>query len=151
PLIGRILTLRREKAALLGKAHFADSVLERRMAKSGARALEFVEDFQRRCVTVFARECRELEEFKARQTGSAVAPLPPWEVSFWAGRLGRGRLALDEEIPRPYFPRDGVIGGLFERGGRIFGLRVTGRAAGDVEVWHPGVKFYEVHDGRGRH
>ena len=47
-LITRILALRAEKAALLGKAHFADLVLERRMAKTGARALAFVEDFQQR-------------------------------------------------------------------------------------------------------
>src|ERR1019366_9162087 len=69
-LIARILVLRAEKAALLGQPHFADSVLARRMAKSGARALEFVEDYRQRCATAFTRECRELEEFKARQTGT---------------------------------------------------------------------------------
>src|SRR5207249_1675966 len=79
-LIARILALRAEKAALLGQPHFADSVLERRMAKSGARALEFVEDFKRRCAAAFARECRELEEFKAKQTGGVPAPLAPWEI-----------------------------------------------------------------------
>ena len=73
-LIARILTLRAEKAALLGRAHFADSVLERRMAQSGARALAFVEDFQTRCRTAFARECGELETIKAQQSGGAVAP-----------------------------------------------------------------------------
>jgi hypothetical protein len=45
PLIGRILTLRAEKAALLGKPHFADLVLERRMAKNGAAAWAFLDGF----------------------------------------------------------------------------------------------------------
>ncbi len=150
-LIGRILTLRAEKAALLGQPHFADSVLGRRMAKSGARALAFMEDFQQRCAAAFARECRELEEFKAKHTGGAIAPLAPWEIMFWAERLRKARYDFDEEALRPYFPMERVIAGLFELVGKIFGLRVTERAAGEVETWHPEVKFYEVRDARGRH
>ncbi len=150
-LIGRILALRAEKAALLGQAHFADSVLERRMAKSGARALDFVEDFQRRCATAFARECRELEEFRAKQTGEPLARLAPWEIMFWSERLRKERYAFDEEALRPYFPMDRVIGGMFELVGKIFGLRIAERAAAEVETWHPEVKFYDVHDARDRH
>ena len=149
-LIARILTLRAEKAALLGQAHFADSVLERRMARSGARALAFVEDFQHRCAAAFARECRELEEFRAKQTVQPVARLAPWEIMFWSERLRKERYAFDEEILRPYFPMDRVIAGMFELVGKIFGLRVSELAPGEVETWHPEVKFYDVHDARGR-
>ena len=147
-LIGRILALRAEKAALLGKVHFADLVLERRMAKVGARALAFVEDFQRRAGPAFGRECRELEEFKAAQTGGATGRLAPWEVGYWAEKLRQSRYAFDEEVLRPYFPMDRVIAGMFELAGRIFGLRITERP--EVEVWHPDVKFYDVIDARGR-
>ena len=55
-LIARILALRAEKAALLGKPHFADLTLERRMAKSGQRALDFMTDLQRRATSAFAQE-----------------------------------------------------------------------------------------------
>ncbi|MEY2880388.1 MAG: hypothetical protein RLZZ15_2768 [Verrucomicrobiota bacterium] len=150
-LVGRILALRAEKAALLGRAHFADSVLERRMARTGARALAFVEDFRTRCAGAFARECRELEAFKARHTGAPAAPLAPWEISFWAERLRRDRYAFDEELLRPYFPMDRVITGMFELVGKIFSLRVTPRAADEVATWHPDVKFYDLHDARDRH
>ncbi len=151
-LVTRILTLRAEKAVVLGQTHFADLVLARRMAKTGARALAFLEDFQKRAALAFARENRELEEFKARQIqAKSVAPLAPWELAFWSERLRRERYAFDEEILRPYFPVQRVIAGLFELVQRIFGLRVQERAAGAVETWHPEVKFYEMHDGRGRH
>lgn len=147
-MIGRILALRAEKAALLGKAHFADLVLERRMAKDGARALAFVEDFQRRAGPAFVRECRELEEFKAKQTGGAISRLAPWEVGYWAEKLRQAQYAFDEEVLRPYFPMDRVIAGMFELAGRVFGLRITERPG--VEGWHPEVKFYDVQDARGR-
>lgn len=150
-LIGRILTLRAEKAALLGQPHFADAVLERRMAKNGARALGFMEDFQRRCAAAFSRECRELEEFAAAQTGRPRATLAPWSIMFWAEKLRQARYAFDEEALRPYLPMDRVIAGMFEIVGKIFGIRVAERAPGAVEVWHPEVKFYDVHDARGRH
>ncbi|HVS51253.1 MAG TPA: M3 family metallopeptidase [Opitutaceae bacterium] len=158
PLIGKILALRAEKAALLGKPNFADVVLERRMAKSGARALAFIEDMRARAATAFARECRELEEFKAQQTGRARAPLAPWELAFWAEKLRKARYDFDEEALRPFFPMDRVIAGLFETARRVFGLRIAeretaahGKSEGAVETWHSEVKFYDVHDAHGRH
>lgn len=152
PLIRRILELRAEKAALLGQPHFADLVLERRMAKSGINALRFMEDMQQRAKDAFVRECRELEEFKAQQTRGAVAPLAPWKIAFWAEKLRKSRYDFDEEALRPYFPLDRVITGLFELADRVFGLRVVERRDRDaVETWHPEVKFYELRDRRGRH
>jgi len=150
-LIARILALRREKAALLGQPHFADLVLARRMARTGARALAFIEDLQARSQEAFARECRELEEFKARATSGPVAPLKAWEVSFWSERLRRERYDFDEEVLRPYFPMDRVIAGLFELASRVFGLRIAERPVGAVETWHPEVRFYDLHDAAGRH
>jgi oligopeptidase A len=160
-LINRILALRAEKATLLGKANFADLVLERRMAKSGARALAFIEDLQTRAAAMFQRECAELEKFKADSTGQAVAPLAPWELAYWGEKLRRTRYDFDEEILRPYFPLDRVIAGLFELVGRVFSLRIvqrtvtasgaTDRPNGAVEVWHPEVSFYDVYDRSDRH
>jgi oligopeptidase A len=149
-LIGRILTLRAEKAALLGKTHFADLLLERRMAKTGARALEFLDDLQQRTKEAFARECCELEKFKASRTGHPTAPLAPWELAYWSEKLRRSRYDFDEEILRPYFPMDRVIAGLFELVQRVFGLRVIERAPGEIETWHPEVKYYDMTDRHGR-
>jgi oligopeptidase A len=151
PLISKILALRAEKAALLGREHFADLVLSRRMAKTGATAIDFIEDLRGRCSAAFARECRELEESKASGSGAAPALLAPWEVAFRAERLRRVHYDFDEEELRPYFPMDRVVGGLFELAGRIFGIRVAGVPRGEVETWHEEVRFYDVFDPRGRH
>jgi len=151
PLVPRILALRAEKAALLGRPHFADLTLERRMAKSGVRATEFLDDLQRRATKAFAKECRELEEFKAQQTGKPAAPLAPWELGYWSEKLRKARYDFDEEQLRPYFPMNRVIGGLFELAKRVFGLEIVARSPGAVEVWHPEVKFYDLYDLNRRH
>jgi len=150
-LVRRILALRQEKTILLGHAHFADLVLARRMAKNGARALAFIEDLHQRVAPAFARETRELQEFKAERTGAPVAPLAPWETAYWAEKLRRSRYDFDEEQLRPYFPLAGVLAGMFEVASRVFGIRVSERPAGEVETWHPEVRFYDVHDQTGRH
>jgi len=150
-LVARILRLRQEEAALLGRSHFADHVLQRRMARNGERALGFINDLQQRAAPAFERECRELEEFKAARTGESPGPLKAWEVGFWAEKLRRERFAFDDEVLRPYLPMNRVIEGLFELARRVFSLRITERPAGSVEVWHPEVKFYDVHDAQGRH
>lgn len=150
-LVRRILELRAEKAALLGQAHFADLVIQRRMAKSAGRALDFVEDMKNRAKSAFAQECRDLEEFKARSLGQPAGVLKAWEVGFWSEKLRKERYAFDEEALRPYLPMDRVIAGLFTLAQRVFGLRIAERPPGTVETWHPEVKFYDMHDARGRH
>jgi len=150
PLISRILALRAERAALLGREHFADLVLSRRMARTGAAALEFVEGFRRRCAEPFARECRELEESAARETGRAPARLAPWEVAYRAERLRRAHFDFDEEELRPFFPMDRVVAGLFEIASRVFGVRVAEHEPGSFEAWHPEVRFYDAFDAKGR-
>jgi oligopeptidase A len=151
-LVGRILALRAEKAALLGKASFADLVLARRMAKSGDRALAFLEDLRGRCAAPFGRECREIEEFRGRATGRPAGRLAPWEMAYWSEKLRRETYAFDEEALRPYFPMERVVSGLYDLAGRVFGLAIVERTGpGAPEVWHPDVTFYDVRDGRGRH
>ncbi|MBE2216537.1 MAG: M3 family metallopeptidase [Opitutaceae bacterium] len=148
PIIRRILELRREKAALLGRTHFADLVLERRMAHDGATALRFVEDMHRRIRGAFTRECADLEAFKAQATGAAPGPLQPWELMFWAEKLRRERYAFDEEELRPYFALDRVVDGMFRIAEKLFGVVIRPHAGG-AETWHPDVKVYDLFDGDG--
>ncbi|AHF89196.1 oligopeptidase A [Opitutaceae bacterium TAV5] len=166
-LVQRILALRAGKARLLGKSHFPDLVLERRMAGSGAAALAFVEDMERRARPAFVRECEELEQFAGKTAGGrnrqagAAGPLAPWSVPYFAEKLRQQRYTFDDEALRPYFEVGRVIAGLFELASRVFGLRIAekkgARAIGgkspchEVEVWHPDVKFYDMHDRAGRH
>ncbi len=142
PLLRRILELRREKAALLGYATFADLVLEDRMAKTGAEARRFVATLRERTEPVFAREKEELTAFRREIEGPGAPPLSPWDVAYYAEKLRRARYDFDDEALRPYFPLDRVVSGLFEVAHRLYGVRITPWQ--DAPTWHPSVRAYRL-------
>ncbi|MBC2605802.1 M3 family metallopeptidase [Pelagicoccus albus] len=147
-LIRDILKLRQEKAELLGKANFADQVLQRRMAKSGANALSFTEDLFAKTKPAFDREYDELEEFVSQQTGQPKDRLDPWDVAYWSEKLRIAKYDFDDEALRPYFPIDSVLNGMFRIAERIFGLRIQNHE-GPEKGWHPDVKLYDLYDAGG--
>ena len=161
-LVWQILSLRHEKAGILGHQHFADLTLIRRMAKDGGTALGFIENLHARIHPSFLAEHKQLAQYKAAKSGQPVGPLEPWEVAYWAEKQRQENYDFDEEALRPYFPVDGVMAGMFEIASRLFGITIRqlktvfyqsggGPATlpeGVVEVWHPECAFYEIHDSK---
>jgi oligopeptidase A len=171
-LIWQILRLRQEKAQLLGQKHFADLVLAQRMARQGQTALSFIENLHEKVHSAFQRETIQLQEFKADTQGHSAELFQPWEVAFWSEKQRKVEYDFDEEELRPYFPLDSVLSGMFQLAERVFDLHITARETvyvspeadpaslqissrptqeGQVEVWHPEVKFYEVRNEKGVH
>lgn len=146
-LVRDILKLRAEKASLLGKDNFADNALQRRMAKSGATALGFIEDLHGKTKEAFDREVDELERFVAERTGKDCQHLQPWDIAYWAEKLRQERYDFDEEALRPYFPIDQVLDGMFRIAERLFGIRICDHEGADG--WHGEVKVYDLFDTSG--
>lgn len=139
PLLVRILELRREKARLLGYRDFADLVLEDRMAHTGARAQEFLEDLRGKTEARFGQENQELEAFAGRK-------LEPWDVAYYAEKQRASMYDFDEEALRPYFPVERVVAGMFEITSQLFGIRMEEQAG--LPRWDPQVKYYCISDER---
>ena len=161
-LVWQILTLRHEKAVILGHPHFADLTLLRRMAKNGGTALGFIENLHARVQPSFLAEHKQLAQYKAAKSGQPIGQLEPWEVAYWAEKQRQENYDFDEEALRPYFPVDGVMAGMFEIASRLFAIRIrqlnavfyppgtgpTTLPEGVAEVWHPECAFYEIHDSK---
>jgi oligopeptidase A len=147
PIIVRILELRREKAALLGFANFADLVLEDRMAHTGDRAVTFLEDLKSKTERRFHEENRELLEFRRTLEGAGAPELAPWDVAYYAEKQRTALYDFDEEALRPYFPMERVVAGLFELVHRLYGIRVEEELG--VPAWDAGVHYYNVRDEEG--
>jgi oligopeptidase A len=171
PLVWQILALRHEKARLLGQEHFADQVLQQRMARTGHAALKFIDDLHERIRPAFEKETIQLQEFRADAQHRAPDLFEPWQVAFWAEKQRRAEYDFDPEELRPWFPLDQVLAGMFHLAERVFNLSITPRDSvfiapetdplpsvstrpndeGPVEVWHHSVKFYEVRNEKGTH
>ncbi|EYF02536.1 M3 family metallopeptidase [Chondromyces apiculatus] len=142
PILRRVLELRQEKATLLGYPTFADLVLEDRMARSGGEARRFVKTLRERTVPFFGKENEDLHAFRRELEGAGAAPLAPWDVGYYAEKLRRARYDFDQEALRPYFPKEGVVAGLFEIAKKLYGVRIEPWQ--DAPVWHPSVQAYRV-------
>jgi oligopeptidase A len=138
PLLRGILELRREKARLLGYRDFADLVLEDRMAHTGQRAQQFLDDLKQKTVSQFHRENAELLAF------SGKAKLYPWDIAYYSEKQRAALYDFDEEELRPYFPLDRVVNGMFEIVHRLYGIRVMEKEG--MPAWDPQVKYYEIYD-----
>jgi oligopeptidase A len=167
PLIAEIIRLRREKARFLGFDNFADLNLEDRMAKTGARAQQFVSRLREATRSFFDNENAQLVAFKTELEGQEPAQveargasaserrlvaksdaLSPWDVSYFSEKLRKERYDFDEEALRPYFSVDGVLEGMFTLVSRIYGVRTERRT--NVPTYHPDVRYYSVLDEAGQ-
>jgi oligopeptidase A len=141
PLIAQILALRRESAALLGFASYAEVSLVPKMARSPAQVLEFLRDLARRARPFAERDVAELREFARAQLG--LQALESWDLAFASEKLRAARYAFSDQEVKRYFPEDAVLEGLFGVVRSLYRVRI---APARAPLWHEEVRFFEVRD-----
>ncbi len=139
-LIVRVLALRQELADLLGYSSYPDYVLEERMARTGEQARRFEHDLTAKTLPYWQADVDALREHAAR---IGLDELRPWDVSYVSEHLRKEKFDIDDEMLRPYFPLEQVESGLFGIVQRVFGVEVRERNID--EVWHPDVRYFELH------
>lgn len=145
-LINRILSLRKEKARLLGYESYADFSLASKMAPDVAAVHKMFSELVRAAREPSRTELDELRQL-ARTSGQTER-LEHWDIPFWAERLREQRFEFTDEQLRPYFPLPHVIEGLFGLCTRLFGITFE-KSDGAAPVWHEDVHVYRVADSSG--
>jgi oligopeptidase A len=144
--IEKIMALRHEAAQLLGFANAAEESLATKMAASPTEVMEFLHDLAVRAKPVAQAELAALREFA--RTELKLDNIESWDVGYASEKLRQQQYALDEEQLKPYFPLPAVIEGLFGITEKLYGITLAAREG--VDVWHPTVRYYDVHDAEGR-
>ncbi len=140
PLVEKMLRLRNQIATKLGYQNWADFVIEVKMARKGASALEFEEKLRDGLQPKFDAELAEFRAIKVGETGEANPQIFLWDWRYYANQLKKQKYAVDAEQLRVYFPMQRVLDGMFTIYQRIFGLKFERVEApykwvADLQLW----------------
>jgi len=146
-ILSEILTLRAEKARLLGYQTHADFILERRMAKTPEAVYELLDDLWHPSLGVAREEAATLQA--AIEEDGFDFKLEPWDWRYYAEKVRQARYDVDEQEIRPYFMIDNVIDGAFYVANQLYGIDFTERF--DIPTYNPEVRTFVVTDVDGSH
>ncbi|MGA7973664.1 MAG: M3 family metallopeptidase [Pseudolabrys sp.] len=144
-IIKEMVSLRAERAKLLGYDTFADYRLADQMAKTPGAARELLEDVWTRARAKALAERDAMQKIIAGEGGNFA--LAPWDWRYYAERRRKAEFDLDEAEIKPYFQLDKMIEAAFETARRLFGLTFT---PADVPLYNKDARAWAVKDAGGR-
>jgi thimet oligopeptidase len=136
------IALRDTIAHLFGFPTWAAYQLDVRMAKSPARAVDFLHRIDAGLLPKAKEEVTRLEPLA--ETDRLGHPVAVWDVSYYSEKLRRAKYALNAEEVRQYFPVDHVVRAVLDIYQELFGLTFT--EVKPADVWSPDVQQYTVRD-----
>jgi peptidyl-dipeptidase Dcp len=143
-IITRLLTLRSERAALMGATSHADFVLEDSMAKTPQAAMDLLMQIYR---PALVRAQEEEADLLTLAAADGIDRLEAWDWRFYSDKVRQQRFNIDEAALKQYFPLDGMVAALMETTQRLYGIQFVERA--DLPVYADGVKAWEVREADG--
>lgn len=140
--IRRIVSLRHERAQLLGFENHADFVLQERMAQSPKNVANFLDSLLQKALPAAKKDFTNLSAFAKKLDG--IEQLEKWDSAYYSEKLKKERFDLDDEALKPYFELNSVIEGVFEIANRLFDLRF--KPVQNLPIYHKEVKTFEVYN-----
>ncbi|GAA2745844.1 M3 family metallopeptidase [Terrabacter aerolatus] len=142
-VLQELFAVRREHAALLGYASWADYDAEVKMIGSGKAIGEFIDRITELSTASAERDKAVLLE-RLRQDRTEADEIDGADVSYYAELVRKEQLAVDAQQVRTYFAFEAVRQGLLDVTGRLFGLEWSPVPREDARTWHEEVATYDV-------
>ena len=140
-----IVNLRHQRANLLSYKTHAHFVLEERMAETPENVIAFSNNLLEKAKPAAIKEFNNLEAYAKKLDG--IDQLQKWDGAYYSEKLKKELFDLDQEILKPYFKLENVIGGVFEIANRLFDLQFE--EVSNIDKYHEDVKTYNVTDTKG--
>lgn len=145
-IVSRTVSLRAERAELLGYATHADYILDNQTAKTVAAVNERLASLTPPAVANAEREAVDLQAMIDSEGGDFE--VAAWDWDFYADKVRQERFEFDASQLKPYLELNSVLeNGVFYAANQIFGITFEERF--DLPVYQEDVRVFEVfdHDG----
>lgn len=146
PLVAEMVSLRAQKAALLGFSSFAHFKLDDTMAKTSENVRSLLSTVWKMARGRAAEESTELSRLIAAEGKNH--DVAPWDWRHYSEKARAARYDFNAEEIKPYLQLEKMIEAAFHTAERLFG--VTFRKHDDVSAYHPDVRVFEVLDAAGK-
>lgn len=146
-IIRQIVTLRLEKARLMGYDNYADFSLADNMAKDSKTVMDFLNQLWEYALPKAKREAAELQKLMDKE--GKGERLEGWDWWYYTEKLRQEKYNLNEAEIKPYFKLENVREGAFAVANKLYGITIT-RLEG-IPVYNPDVEVFEVKDADGSH
>ena len=146
-IVAEILTLRAERARLLGFRTSAEAALEFSMAKTPGNVRKLLTEVWTAARARAGEERDELQKAVRAEGGNFKVAGADWR--YYAEKVRKAKFDVDEAEVKPYLQLDNIMAAAFEVAQRLFGVSFKERS--DLPVYHPEVRSFEVIGAGGRH
>ncbi|MBT3243380.1 MAG: M3 family metallopeptidase [Bacteroidetes bacterium] len=145
--LAKIMSLRAQKATLLGYPTHADMVMESRMAKKASNVFDLLDQVWEPALKAAIRDRDEMQTMIDNEGGDFKLAAHDWW--YYTEKLRKAKYDLDESELRPYFKLENVRDGAFDVANKLYGI--TFEELFDMPRPHPDVMVFEVFDTDGKH
>ena len=150
-LIVKMMTLRVEKAKLLGYENPAQMILADKMAGNPETVDAFLANIMKAAVAKAKEEIADMQVFMDEDVRAGLLPagskIEPWDWAYYTEKVRKAKYALDEEQTKPYFKMENVRQGVFDLTTKLFSLQYE--KLENIPVYHPDVEGFKVTDADG--
>ncbi len=145
--LSKMMSIRAQKAQLLGYPSHAEMVMESRMAKKTSNVMDLLDKVWAPALKAAIRDRDEMQMMIEEDGGKFK--LEPHDWWYYAEKLRKANYDLDESELRPYFKLENVRDGAFDVANKLYGITFT--ELQDIPKPHPDVMVFEVFDEDGSH
>ena len=142
PVIQEELALRHEKAVLMGKANWAEFILQDRMAGNVENVMAMMD----RNYEVYKPAAEQyIEKLKALALQDGITELKRWDYAFYDRKLKEQTFSIDTEDLKKYFEVENCVKGMLQHMEKLFHIKYTDATA-QYPTFDPDMKVFEIRD-----
>jgi len=143
----KLVTLRLEKAKLMGYDDYASFVLEDRMAKTSDKVYALLDEIWKPALGKAKEELADINAEIKKEGGNFEAE--GWDWRYYFEKAKKARFDLDENQVRPYLKLENVRDGAFLLANKLYGITFT--PIKEIPLPHPDAQAFECKDKDGTH